>query len=70
MSTAEIKRTIEAMSDDERFFAAAYLGVLIHRSDPEYRRMLGERIDRIAQGNKITLQQATKTHDALKAEGL
>lgn len=70
MSTAEIKRTIESMNDEERFFAAAYLGVLIHRSDPEYRRILGERIDRIAQGNKITLQQAAKTHDALEKESL
>jgi len=70
MSTSEIKRTIEAMNDEERFFAAAYLGVLIHGSDPAYRRRLGERLDRISQGNKITLKQAVNTHDALEKEGL
>ena len=70
MSTAEIKQTIEAMSEEERFFAASYLGVLIHRNDSEYRRALGERMDRIGQGNKITLSQALKTHNALEAEGL
>jgi limonene-1,2-epoxide hydrolase len=70
MSTAEIKQTIEAMSDEERFFAASYLGVLIHRDDAEYLRVLGERMDRVAQGNKITLEQALKAHDALEAEGL
>ncbi len=70
MSTAEIKQTIEAMSDEERFFAASYLGVLIHRDDHEYRRMLGERMDRVTQGNKVTLDQALKAHDALESEGL
>jgi hypothetical protein len=70
VSTAEIKQTIEAMSDEERFFAASYLGVLIHRDDAEYLRTLGERMDRVAQGKKITLEQALKAHDTLEAEGL
>jgi hypothetical protein len=70
VSTAEIKQTIEAMNEEERFFAASYLGVLIHRNDHEYRRMLGERMDRIAQGAKVTLDQALKAHDAIEAEGL
>ena len=70
MSTAEIKQTIEAMSGEERFFAAAYLGVLIRRDDSEYRGMLGERLDRIAAGGKITLDQVMKTHSALETEGL
>jgi hypothetical protein len=70
VSTAEIKQTIEAMSDEERFFAASYLRVLVNRGDSEYGRVLGERIDRIGQGNKITLSQALKTHNALEAEGL
>jgi hypothetical protein len=70
VSTAEIKQTIEAMSDEERFFAAAYLGVLIRRDDSEYRRVLGDRLDRIAAGQKITFDQALKTHSALETEGL
>ncbi|HAK05936.1 MAG TPA: hypothetical protein DCO65_01470 [Spartobacteria bacterium] len=70
MSTAEIKQTIEGMSDEERFFAASYLGVLIRREDPDYRRALGERLDRIAHGSKLTLDQAVKTHAALESEGL
>lgn len=70
MSTAEIKQTIEAMNEEERFFAASYLGVLIRRNDPEFRRTLGERVDRIAVGEKITLEQAVKTHAGLESEGL
>ena len=70
MSTAEIKQTIEAMNDEERFFAASYLGVLLRQDDSEYRRILGERLDRIAGGKKITLEQAARAHAALETEGL
>jgi hypothetical protein len=70
VNTAEIKQTIEAMSEEERFFATSYLRVLIHRDDQEYRRMIGERMDRIAQGAKFTLDQALKIHKTLEAEGL
>ncbi len=58
------------MNEEERFFAASYLGVLIRRNDPEFRRALGERLDRIAEGEKITLEQAVKTYAALESEGL
>ena len=64
---AEIKRTIEAMTEDERFFAAAYLGVLIRRTDPAYRRTLADRIDL---GQKISPGKAQKAHTALESEGL
>jgi hypothetical protein len=70
MSTAEIKRTIESMTAEERFFAAAYLGILIRRDDLEYRRVLAERLDRVAAGEKVTLTQAANSHAALEKEGL
>lgn len=70
MSLAEIKQTISAMNEEERFLAAAYLRVLERENDLEWRRSMAERCDRIAQGQKSTLDQALKMHAALESEGL
>ena len=69
MSLAEVKQTIGAMNEEERFLAAAYLRVL-ERDDLEWQRSMAERCDRIAQGQKSTLDQAHKMHVALESEGL
>lgn len=69
MSTAEIKRTIEEMSPTERFFAASYLTVLLHRDDPEYRAMLAERMTRIGTGSKRSYEDLLQAHAALDPSG-
>ena len=70
MSTSEIKRTIEKMSPTERFFAASYLTVLLHRDDPEYRAMLEERMTRMEGGKKRSFEELLRAHAALEAKGL
>ena len=70
MSLTEIKQTIRAMTEEERFLAAAFLRTLARESDPDYRRSMAERCDRIANGTKSTLDQAKKMHAALESEGL
>ncbi len=70
MSLAEVKQTIGAMNEEERFLAAAYLRVLERENDLEWRRSMAARCDRIAQGQKSTLDQAHKMHVALESEGL
>jgi hypothetical protein len=70
VNTAEIKMRIDQMTDDERFFAAAYLQHLAQERDPVYRAMLSERMKRMDDGKKVSLDQAHRLHQALEAEGL
>jgi hypothetical protein len=70
MSLAEIKQTIGAMSEEERFLAAAVLRVLARENDPDYRRSMTERCNLMADGQTATLEQALKMHVALESEGL
>ena len=70
MSTADIKANIDQMTEDERFFAAAYLQHLAQENDPAYQATLAERMKRMDAGHKVTLEQAHRTHDTLESEGL
>ena len=70
MSIAEIKDSIDRMTDEERFFAAAYLQNRAQASDPAYQSLLSERMKRMDAGHKVTLHQAQHIHEALEAEGL
>jgi len=70
MSTADIKANIDQMTEDERFFAAAYLQHLAQENDPAYQATLAERMKRMDAGHKVTLEQAHRIHDALESEGL
>ena len=70
MSFAEIKASIDRMSDEERFFAAAYLQHRAQANDPAYQAVLSERMKRMDAGQKVTLEQAQRIHDSLAAEGL
>ncbi len=70
MSTREIKASIDQMTEDERFFAAAYLHHLAQSGDPAYRASLGTRMTRMEAGQKFSLEQAERLHAALEAEGL
>ena len=70
MSLAEIKDSIDRMSDEERFFAAAYLHHRAQANDPTYQALLSTRMKRVDDGQKVTLEQAQRIHAALEAEGL
>ncbi|MBI2947561.1 MAG: hypothetical protein HYY23_07935 [Verrucomicrobia bacterium] len=70
MDTSEIKASIDRMSDDERFFAAAYLHLLAQERDPTYQALLADRMKRMDAGQKVTLEQAQRIHQALESEGL
>jgi len=58
------------MTDQERFFAAAYLQHVAQSRDPAYQAMLGQRLKRMDAGRGVTLEQAWRIHQALEAEGL
>ena len=70
MSTAEIKASIDRMSDEERFIAAAYLQHCAQQRNPAYKALLAKRMRRMDAGRKVTLDQTERIHAALEAEGL
>ncbi|MBI4657233.1 MAG: hypothetical protein HY735_00025 [Verrucomicrobia bacterium] len=70
MNTSEIKSNIDRMTEEERFFAAAYLHHLAQERDPAYQAVLAERMSRMDAGHKVTLEQAQRIHQALESEGL
>ena len=58
------------MTDEERFFAAAYLHHRSQASDPAYQALLAERMKLMDAGHEVTLEQAQRIHEALEAEHL
>ena len=58
------------MTEEERFFAAAYLQHRSQEHDPAYQALLSERMKRMDAGQKVTLEQVQRIHQALEAEGL
>ena len=58
------------MTEEERFFAAAYLQHRAQAGDPAYQALLSERMKRMDAGQKVTLEKALHIHEALEAEGL
>ena len=70
MTTMQVKQQIDAMSEEERFLAAAYLEHLSNEKDAAYRLNLGERMQRIDSGAKVTLEQLERLHHALENEGM
>jgi hypothetical protein len=70
VSTSDIKASIDEMTEDERFFAAAYLQHLAQENDAAYKTTLAERLKRMEAGHKVTLEQVHRIHDVLESEGL
>ena len=70
MTTAEIKANIDKLTDEERFFAAAYLQHRAQESDPAYQTVLSERMNRMDAGKKITLEYVRCVHQTLESNGL
>lgn len=70
MTTMQVKQQIDAMSDDDRFLAAAYLEHLSNEKDAAYRLNLSERMQRMDSGKKVSLEQLDRLHQALEHEGM
>jgi len=70
VSITEIKASIDRMTEEERFFAAAYLQHRAQADDPAYRTLLSERMKRMDDGQKVSLDKAQRIHEALESEGL
>jgi hypothetical protein len=70
MAVTEIKQQIDAMSDDDRFFAAAYLQHLANDRDEQRKSRLEERMSRMDAGQKISGEQLKDFHQRLEDQGL
>ena len=70
MSTSDLMRTAEGLSLEDRLFLAAYLKHLGRAEDPAYQTELTRLNAQIDAGQKLTLDQVTRLHEALEAEGL
>jgi hypothetical protein len=70
MSTAEIKSGIDRMSDEERFFTAAYLHHLAQNGDAAYQAMLADRLKQMDAGKKVTREQLLRVQQALETKVL
>ncbi|MEO7677969.1 MAG: hypothetical protein ABIV39_14515 [Verrucomicrobiota bacterium] len=70
VTTAEIKASIDKLTDEERFFAAAYLQHCGQVRELSYQTMLDERMNRMDAGKKVTLEQVQRVHQTLESEGL
>ena len=70
MTTTHIRELIDAMSDEERFFASAYLQHLSHEADSERKATLATRMTRMDEGHKFSLDQLVDEHLQLERQGL
>ncbi|MBN8421493.1 MAG: hypothetical protein J0L73_21440 [Verrucomicrobia bacterium] len=70
MTVTQVKQQIDAMSDEDRFLAAAYLEHLSNEKDGGYRMNLAERMQRMDAGKKVSLEQLERLHLALEREGM
>lgn len=69
MTTTQVKQQIDAMSEEDRFFAAAYLQHLANRDNPEHIAQLTEANKRMDAGHKVAFEELVAMHEALLAEG-
>ena len=70
MTTAKVKEQIDAMSDDDRFFATAYLQHIANERDEQRKARLEARMERMDAGRKISQEQLLELHRQLEARGL
>ena len=70
MTTTHIREQIDAMSDEDRFFASAYLQHLGNESDPQHKATLAARMTRMDEGHKFSLDQLVDVHQQLERQGL
>ncbi len=70
MSTAEIRDTLDRLTADERFFAAAYLHHLTQSSDAAWRQQMESTQLDMDSGRKFSLDRVRVLHESLSAQGL
>ncbi len=70
MSTAELKKTVDSLSEGERAYIAAYLKAqsLIHSAD--HRAEVSRRMRAMDQGRALDAAAVKELHQALEAKGL
>lgn len=66
MTTTHIRELIDAMSDEDRFFAAAYLQHLGNDSDAQRKATLEARMTRMDSGRKFSLEQLVEMHPQME----
>jgi hypothetical protein len=69
MTLQELKQGIDQSTPEERLFLAAYLKHVARKDDPAYRLELSRLRDEMNTGQKYTLEQVKRIHQALEAEG-
>lgn len=70
MSVAEIKATIDAMTDEERFLAAAYLQHQANERDAVYGGVPNARMEDMDQGKKLVWEDALHMHEMTEQKGM
>jgi len=68
MTTMQVKEQIDAMSDEDRFLAAAYLEHLSNAKDEVHRMTLAKRMQSMEAGQKVPLERLKVLHLALEHE--
>ncbi len=69
-TTVQVKSQIDAMDDEDRFFAAAYLQHLANERDEQRQSRLEARMQRMDEGSKFSQEQLLELHKQLEAQGL
>jgi hypothetical protein len=70
MTTTEVRQQIDDMSEEDRFFASAYLLHLSNEKDEDRQSRLEARMNRMDSGQKFTLEQLEDVHQRLESQGL
>lgn len=70
MSNTQLKRTLDGLSQEDRFFAAAYLHHLAQSSDPAWMWEMEQTQDTMTAGRKFSLNQVQEMHEALAGRGI
>lgn len=69
MTSLQVRGQIDAMSEEDRFLAAAYLHHLASEKDEAHRQKIDLRMKRMDEGSKVTLNQLERIHTAMESEG-
>ncbi len=69
MSVAAIKQQIDQMTEDERFYVAAYIQHLENEEDAGYRAAVADASSRMDSGKKVSFEELVARHDALERAG-
>lgn len=69
MSVAELKQQIDQMTEDERFYVAAYLQHLANEKDGDYRSASDGANLRMDAGRKVPFDELMARHELLEKVG-